>query len=53
MRALQARVLDVRAGGLGYPQPVKGKQRDEGVLGGRPEPGGDQEGAERAVACDS
>jgi hypothetical protein len=43
---LQAQVLDVRAGRLGYPQPVEGEQGDKRVLGGRPEPGGDREGAE-------
>src|SRR5271168_2272514 len=43
---LQARVLDVRAGGLRHPQAVEREQRDERVLGGRAEPGGNQEGAE-------
>ncbi len=28
------------------PQPVEGEQGDQGVLGGRPKPGGDQQGAE-------
>ena len=44
--ALQAQVLDVRAGGLGYPQPVQRKQGDQRVLGGWSEPGSDQEAAE-------
>jgi len=39
-------VLDVGAGGLRYAQPVEGEQGDQGVLGGRAEPGGDQQGAE-------
>jgi hypothetical protein len=55
--SFQAQVLDVRAGGLGHPQPVEGEQGDQRVPGGRPEPGGDQEGAEliavQAVASDS
>jgi hypothetical protein len=46
MAAFQAQVLDVRAGGLRYPQPVERKQRDQRVLSGRPEPGSDEEGAE-------
>jgi hypothetical protein len=50
--AFQAQVLDVRAGGLRYAQPVERGQRDEGVLGGRAEPGGDQERPELvAVQC--
>jgi len=44
--ALEAQVLDVGAGRLGHPQSVECQQGDEGVLGGRPEAGGDQEGAE-------
>ena len=44
--ALQAKVPDVGAGCLRYPQPVEGKQGDQRVLGGRPEPGGDEEGAD-------
>jgi hypothetical protein len=55
--ALQAQVLDVGAGGLGHAQPVEGEQGDQRVLGGRPEPGGDQERAElvavQAMAWDS
>jgi hypothetical protein len=31
-------MLDVRAGGLGHPQPVEGQQGDQRVLGRRPEP---------------
>ncbi len=44
--AFQAELPDVRAGRLGDPQPVQRQQRDEGMLGGRPETGGDQDGAE-------
>ena len=44
--AFQAQVLDVRAGRLRDPQPVQGQQRDQGVLAGSREPGGDQQGAE-------
>jgi hypothetical protein len=39
--AFGAQGLDVRAGRLGYPQPVECEQGDEGVLGSRAEPGGD------------
>jgi hypothetical protein len=39
-------VLDVRSGGLRYPQPVECEQGDERLLGRRAEPGGDQERAE-------
>ena len=38
-------MLDVRAGGLRYPQPVQREQRDQRVLCRRAEPGGDQQGA--------
>jgi hypothetical protein len=44
--AFQAQLLDVRASGLRYPQPVQGEQGDQGVLGGRAKPGGDQDRAE-------
>ena len=44
--AFQAEVLDVRAGGLRYPQPVEREEGDQCVLAGRAEPGGDQERAE-------
>jgi hypothetical protein len=44
--ALQAQVLDVRAGGLRDPQPVQREQRDQRVLGGRAEPGGDEDASE-------
>ena len=40
------RCLDVGAGRLGHPQPVEGQQRDQRMLGRRPEPGGDQQRAE-------
>ena len=43
---LKAQVLDVRAGGLRYPQPVQRKQRDQRVPGWRPKPGGDEQRAE-------
>jgi hypothetical protein len=39
--AFQSQLLDVRAGRLGDSQPVEREQRDEGVLGGRAESGGD------------
>jgi hypothetical protein len=44
--AFQAQVLDVRSGGLRDAQPVEREQGDQRVLGGRAEPGGDQERAE-------
>jgi hypothetical protein len=44
--ALQAQVLNVRPGGLRHAQPVEGEQGDQGVPGGRAEPGGGQQGAE-------
>ena len=46
MAALKAQVLDVRAGGLRYPQPVQRRQRDQRVPGWRPEPGGDKQRVE-------
>ena len=55
--AFQAQLVDVSAGGLADPQPVQRQQRDQGVLGGRAECGGDQMAPSslrsRAVACDS
>jgi hypothetical protein len=44
--AFQAKVLDVGAGCLRYPQPVEREQGDQRMLSRRPEPGGDKEGAE-------
>ena len=44
--ALDAEGLDVRAGGLGDPQPVQCQQRDQRVLGRRAEPGRDEQRAE-------
>jgi len=44
--ALDARRLDICAGGLRHAQPVEGQQRDQRVLGGRAEAGGDEQGAE-------
>jgi hypothetical protein len=44
--ALQAQVLDVGAGRFGDPQPIQREQGDQHMLGRRPEPGGDQQGAE-------
>jgi hypothetical protein len=44
--AFQAKLLDVGAGGVRHPQPVEGGQRDQRMLGGRAESGGDQECAE-------
>src|SRR6266571_1150969 len=43
--ALQARLLDVGAGGLRDAQPVQREQGDQRMLGRRAEPGGDQHGA--------
>jgi len=42
----QAQVLDVGTGGLGDPQPVQREQRDQRMLGWRPEPGRHQQRAE-------
>ena len=44
--ALDAKGFYVRAGGFGDAQPVEGQQGDQRVLGGRPEPRGDQQRAE-------
>jgi hypothetical protein len=41
--AFCAQGFDVRAGGLGHPEPVKGEQRDQGVLGRGAEPGRHEE----------
>ena len=38
-------MLDVRSGGFRDPQPIQREQGDQRVLGRRPEPGGDQQGA--------
>ena len=43
--AFQAEVLDVRSGGFRDPQPIQREQGDQRVLGRRPEPGGDRQGA--------
>jgi hypothetical protein len=55
--ALQAQVLDVRAGRFGHAQPVEPEQGDQRALGRRSEAGGDQERPSSlrssAVACDS
>jgi hypothetical protein len=47
--SLEAQMIDVGAGRLGYAQAAEGEQGDQGVLGGRSEPGGDQEG--RRARC--
>jgi hypothetical protein len=44
--ALDSECLGVRAGGLGYPQPVQCQQRDQRVLGRRAESGRDEQRAE-------
>jgi hypothetical protein len=44
--AFQAQLLDVRAGGLGDPQPVQREQRDQRMLARRAKPGSDEQGAE-------
>src|SRR5260370_41942838 len=46
MAPLQTQVLDVRAGGLRYPQPVQREQGDQACSAGGPSSGGDQERAE-------
>jgi hypothetical protein len=46
MPALQAQLLNVRAGGLRYPQAVQREQRDQRMLAWRAEPGSDEQGAE-------
>jgi hypothetical protein len=55
--ALDAQALDVGAGGFGDPQPIEGQQRDQGMLGGHAEPGGNQQRAKLVAvqrgACDS
>ena len=55
--ALDVQGPDVGADSFGHAQPVEGQQRDERVLGGRPEPGSDQQRAELVasspVACES
>jgi hypothetical protein len=43
---LYAEGFDVGASGFGDPQPVERQQRDQRVLGGYAEPGGDQQRAE-------
>jgi hypothetical protein len=42
----RAQLLDVGAGGFGYPQPVQGQQGDQRVLEWRAEPGRNEHGAE-------
>lgn len=42
---LDTQGLDIGPGGFGDPQSVQGQKRGERVLGGRPEPSGDQQGA--------
>jgi hypothetical protein len=55
--AFDAQGLDVGTGGLGDTQPVEGQQRDQHMLGGLTEAGGDQQRAELVamgpMACDS
>ncbi len=46
MPPLDAEGLDVRPDGFGHPQPVEGQQRDQGVLAGRTEDLGDEQGAD-------
>ncbi len=43
MPSLDAERLDVGPDRFGYPQPVERQQRDQGVLGGGAEPGGDEQ----------
>ena len=44
--AIEAQVLDIGAGGLRYPQPVQGEQRDQRMHRWRPETSGDEERSE-------
>jgi hypothetical protein len=44
--AFDTQGLDVGAGGRGDPQPVQGQQREQRMLGCRPEPGGHQQRAD-------
>jgi hypothetical protein len=46
MAQLDAEGLDLRADRLRHPQSVQRQQRDQGVLSGRAEPGGDEERAD-------
>ena len=46
MATLGAQRLDIRTGRFRDSQPVQREQRDQGVLGSRPEPGGYEQGAE-------
>ena len=43
--ALDPHCLDIGTGGLRHAKPVQGEQRDKRALGGRAEPGRDQQGA--------
>jgi hypothetical protein len=43
--AFDAQYFDAGAGGFGVPQAVEGQEGDQCLLGRRPEPGGDQQGA--------
>ena len=45
MATLGAQRLDIRTGRFRDSQPVQREQRDQGVLGSRPEPGGYEQGA--------
>ena len=51
MATFQAQVLDVGTGGLGDPQPVQREQRDQRMLGWRPEPGRHQQRRVQAAVC--
>jgi len=55
--ALQPEVLDAGAGRLADPQPVQRQQGEQGMPGGRPEPGAARIAPNSlrssAVACDS
>jgi hypothetical protein len=46
MAQLDAEGLDLRADRLRHPQSVQRQERDQGVLSGRAEPGGDEERAD-------
>ena len=57
MAALEAEAFDVGAGGFRDPEPVERQQREQRVIAGASEAGGDEEGADlvavQPVAWDS
>jgi hypothetical protein len=49
LNAQSLNIGNIGANGLGHPQPIERQQGDQRMLGGRPDPGGDQQRA-RLVA---